>query len=104
MTTRRDPNRKWSSHDYAYRKVRKRFRAACAKANAECHLCGQNIDYSLPDGRDPGAFECDHFYPVSKRPDLAYDATNFRPAHMDCNRPRGDVEVRQTLGVPSEDW
>ncbi|MGW0035731.1 HNH endonuclease [Gordonia sp. NPDC003376] len=104
MTTRRDPNRKWTAHDRAYRKARARFRALCAKAGVPCHLCGREIDYSLIDGRDAEAFECDHFYPVSKRPELAYDAANFRASHMACNRSRGDAEVRQTLGVPSEDW
>ena len=104
MTTRRDPNRPWTAHDHAYRKQRTRFRAQCEKVGAPCHLCGQPIDYTLPDGKSANAFECDHFYPVSTHPQLAYDAANFRPSHMGCNRSRGSAEVKPTLGVPSEDW
>lgn len=104
MTRRRDTNRPMETSDRRYRKVRARFRAECEKYDVPCHLCGDKIDYTLDDGRDPNAFECDHFYPRSKRPELAYDPANFRAAHMDCNRSRGDDDVRQTLGVPSEEW
>lgn len=104
MTRRRDLNRKWSSHDHAYRKVRARFRAMCVKEDAKCHLCGDRIDYDRPDGRHPDAFEADHFYPVSTHPHLAYAIGNLRAAHKNCNASRGNAEVRQTLGVPSEEW
>ncbi|QHN17864.1 HNH endonuclease [Gordonia amarae] len=104
MSKRRDPNRDWTSQDYAYRKARKRFRAACEKADVPCHLCGDRIDYSLEDGKDPNAFECDHFHPVSTHPHLAYDPANYHAAHLDCNRSRGNRDVRPTLGVPSEEW
>lgn len=101
MTRRRDPNRAMQTGDYRYRKVRERFRDQCKRVRAVCHLCGQGIDYE-PDSSDP--FELDHFYARSRRPDLALDPANFRPAHRSCNRSRGDKDVRPTLGVPSEDW
>lgn len=104
MSKRRDPNRQWTAHDHAYRQARRRFRAACEKAGVPCHLCGDRIDYALPDGKDPNAFECDHFYPVSTHPNLAYDPANFRASHMNCNRSRGSADVVQVLGVPSREW
>lgn len=92
---------RWST---TYKRERKRFRAQCVKVNAPCHLCGQAIDYTLEDGKDVDSFECDHFYPVDKYPELAEDPANFRPSHRGCNRSRGNKDVKATLGPPSEDW
>ena len=92
---------RWSTK---YRRERKRFRALCEKAGVPCHLCGQEIDYSLEDGRDEHSFECDHFYPVETHPELAEDPANFRASHKSCNGSRGSKDVKPVLGVPSEAW
>lgn len=104
MSKRRDPNRPVETSDRRYRKPRARFRAECERLNAVCHLCGDTIRYDLPDGTHADSFTLDHFYPRSKRPELALDPANWRAAHSDCNKSRGDDDVRETLGVPSEDW
>lgn len=92
---------RWSTR---YRKYRARFRAECVRVDAPCHLCGQSIDYDLPDGQDPDSFEVDHFYPVETHPQLAEDPANFRPSHKSCNGSRGKEPVKPVLGVPSEEW
>ncbi|WP_411815857.1 HNH endonuclease [Gordonia sp. SND2] len=99
--TRRNPKRQGVIQDHAYRQAREKYRAKCAEVGAPCHICGQRISYAK-DSADP--FELDHFHPRSKRPELALDVANFRPAHRSCNRSRGDADVRPVLGVPSEDW
>lgn len=79
------------------------FRAACARDNLPCHLCGQPIDYSAENfTRD--AFELDHFYPRSTHPELTNDPANFRPSHHQCNRARGNKAVVATLGSTSRVW
>jgi hypothetical protein len=69
------------------RKLKREFRAQCQAANRTCHICRQSIDYAAPP-QTPNAFEPDHLYPVSVRPDLAYDVTFWRPSHCSCNRSR----------------
>lgn len=83
--------------------LRTKYRAACERASAVCHLCGQGIDYTIPPG-EGDAFEVDHFYPVSTHPHLYEDVGNFRPSHKTCNANRGSKDVVPTLGPPSENW
>lgn len=84
-----------------------RFRAQCAETNTPCWLCGQPIDYTADsdDYSNGDRFELDHYYPYSTRPDLAEDPANFRAAHADCNRTRGNTTKTHTLaGTLSRDW
>lgn len=87
----------------SYRAARTRFLAQCKADDAECHLCGQPIDYTAEQGH-PDAFELDHFYPVSERPDLIEDPANFRPSHGACNRRRGNRAAVYALGNTSRTW
>lgn len=86
-----------------YRKVRAEFRDCCVDQQLSCWLCGKPIDYDLPSDH-PDAWSLDHAHPVSERLDLALDPANFRPAHLDCNKRRGNRAPFIALGVPSEDW
>lgn len=40
-----------------------------------CHLCGRQIT-------DDSDYSVDHVIPRSVRPDLTWDPTNWRPAHL----------------------
>lgn len=86
-----------------YKKARADFRQHCADLQLPCWLDGKLIDYELPSDH-PDSWSLDHAHPVSDHPDLAVDPANFRPAHLDCNKRRGNREPFIRLGVPSEDW
>ena len=86
-----------------YRNLRAEFREHCADLQLPCWLDGKPIDYDLPSDH-PDAWSLDHAHPVSERPDLALDPANFRPAHLDCNKRRGNRAPFILLGTPSEDW
>lgn len=88
-----------------YKKLRGEFRSFCADQEPAlpCWLCGKPIDYSLPSDH-PDAWSLDHAHTVSEFPELALDPANFRPAHLDCNKRRGNDAPFIQLGTPSEDW
>lgn len=89
------------SHNY--QKQRTAFLNQCETNNTTCHLCGQPIDYKAEQSH-PDAFELDHFYPVSERPDLIEDPANFRASHGSCNRRRGNRAATYALGNTSRTW
>ena len=61
-----------------------------------CHICGREIDYSLPSS-DPMSFVIDEIKPISKywqfgygsREEAAQDWNNLAPAHRACNAHKG---------------
>ena len=56
-----------------------------------CWLCGK-----------PGATSGDHVVPVSVAPELEFDRENVRPAHLSCNKRRGDAPaVTRAPRVPT---
>lgn len=61
---------------------RDRDRARIKATQSNCGICGEPIDYTLPN-TDPKSFVVDHVQPLSKggRDDL----TNKQAAHRDCN-------------------
>lgn len=65
--------------------VKKRARIALDHI---CHLCGKEIDMSLPPF-NPLAPELDHIIPIS-RGGAAYDLENTRWSHSRCNRRKGN--------------
>lgn len=58
-----------------------------------CWLCGRPIP--------PGEFSVDHVIPRSKSsPDLWFAIENLRPAHMQCNRRRGNRDASTVRPIP----
>ena len=71
--------------------ARTKLRARVADEGLPCHLCGRDIDYSLPAGH-PMSFELDEIVPVSKGGD-PLDRANVAPAHRACNQARGNRPI-----------
>jgi hypothetical protein len=90
-------------NSYRFRLLRVEFRRQCRLDNRPCWLCGDAIDYDLPN-EHPECFQVDHAIPVSQRPDLGDDINNLRPSHRFCNERRGNNEPAIVMGVPSEQW
>lgn len=86
-----------------YKKLKAEFRAACEEEHAECWLCFDAINYSLPP-EHPESFSVDHAKTVRDFPELGDDPLNFRPSHLICNQRRGDDEPHLDIGEPSEEW
>lgn len=68
-------------------------RARVLRASTVCWLCGED-----------GADSVDHVVPVSLGGPV-FDPVNLRPAHLDCNRRRGnrDADVYRAV-PPSRAW
>ncbi|CQD21596.1 hypothetical protein BN970_05062 [Mycolicibacterium conceptionense] len=86
-----------------YKSAKAEFRRECEDLHAECWLCFEPINYSLPSGH-PESFSVDHAKTVKDHPELGDDPANFRPSHLLCNQRRGDDEPHIDIGEPSEDW
>lgn len=74
------------------------LRAQLRRERGGCWLCGQPIDYDLP-AADPSSFSVDHVIPRLQAPHLAEVYSNLKPAHLDCNRRRGDRAPAPGLGA-----
>jgi 5-methylcytosine-specific restriction endonuclease McrA len=90
-------------NDPAYRRARVEYRKHAASNQLPCWLDGKPIDYELPP-EHPDAWSLDHAIPVSQRPDLAGDPSNFRSSHLACNKRRGNQEPHIPIGEPSRAW
>lgn len=80
--------------------IRDRHRAAIAKGQPPCALCGEPIDYQAPH-MDPGEFVVDHIVPLDAGgPDAL---TNKQAAHRACNRDKSNkafgAKMRRTPGL-----
>ena len=71
---------------------------------ANCWLCGQRIDYTVPAHTTSDSHNLDHYHPVSEHPELQHDRTNFRHACMTCNTSRGKRAPSPGLGEAAPDW
>ena len=71
---------------------------------AACWICQQRIDYDALPGTTEDSHELDHVIPVSRRPDLQEDPTNFAHAHRRCNGHRGASAPVGDLGDVVDDW
>jgi 5-methylcytosine-specific restriction endonuclease McrA len=61
---------------------RYRDRALIRRAKPNCHICGLEIDYTLPH-LDPGEYVVDHIIPLAKGGTDTID--NKAAAHRSCN-------------------
>ncbi|RDI13461.1 HNH endonuclease [Rhodococcus sp. AG1013] len=86
-----------------HKSLRADFKLRCESQGANCHLCGQPIDYTLPSSH-LDAFQLDHLHPVKTHPQLVDDPANFRASHASCNASRGADAVTSVLGTLSEQW
>lgn len=88
----------------------RRLKAEVRARRGPCWLCGQPIDYDRPardpltGEDDPEAFSVDHKQPWSLFPHLRYDPGNLAPAHLGCNRSRGNRDAAPSLGLRSREW
>ncbi|MFD7247789.1 hypothetical protein ACFV6Y_38310 [Streptomyces massasporeus] len=89
--------------NHRYKKLKAQFRKECEEDQADCWLCFDVINYSLPH-EHPESFSVDHAKTVKEYPELAEDPLNFRPSHLICNQRRGDDEPHLDIGEPSEEW
>lgn len=87
----------------AYKELIREFRSECEDLHAECWLCFEPINYSLPSGH-PESFSADHAKTVADYPELAMDWLNLRPSHLVCNQQRGNDDPHIDIGEPSEEW
>lgn len=62
--------------------MRDKARAYLKRSKPACHICGRDIDYTLPH-LDPGAFVVDHVIPLRRGGEDAL--SNMRAAHRSCN-------------------
>ncbi|GAA6124213.1 hypothetical protein BPY_23210 [Bifidobacterium psychraerophilum] len=92
------------THTRRFEVERKKFFAQCKKENAVCWLCGMPIDYEAAQNTTDDSYNLDHYYPVSKRPDLQDDPAGFRPSHTSCNNLRGNKDPELPLGTLSRQW
>lgn len=98
------PNKGARTHTNRFRQEARAFREQCERTHAVCWLCGMPIDYQARPNTTDDSFNLDHYYPVSKRPDLQDDPAGFRPSHTSCNRLRGNRDPRKPLGMLSRQW
>ncbi len=61
---------------------RDRYRRRLRAMNAACHICGRQVDYSLPH-TDDMSFQADHIIPLAKGGTDTWD--NIAAAHRLCN-------------------
>lgn len=66
---------------------RDRDRAALRRTGADCGICGQPIDYTLP-YLDPMSFEADHIIAINNGGRDVLD--NKQASHRRCNRLKWD--------------
>ncbi|MEV4735545.1 MULTISPECIES: hypothetical protein [unclassified Microbacterium] len=87
-----------------FRRLKGEFRTECERDDEPCWLCGQRIDYTVPDWSTDDSFSLDHYFPVSTHPHLQTDPAGFRAAHTDCNRRRSNRAPHPGLGRVSRSW
>lgn len=88
----------------SFQRHKREFFERCRRERPVCWLCGQPIDYDVEPGTSPDSLSLDHRFPVSVRPDLQDDPTNFEAAHFSCNVRRGNADPPDSLGTLSRDW
>ncbi len=72
------------------------------RKNTPCCICEQSIDYSLEYPHEQSC-SVQHVKPRSAFPHLTWERSNWKPAHLSCNKAEG-VGTIHSLGVTSEEW
>lgn len=76
-----------------------------------CWICNQPIPMEIR-WPHPQSFSVDHILNVSEYPDLAFDPSNAKPAHLTCNTSRGAREGNEArkqrqakpIAIASRTW
>ncbi|GAA3947982.1 hypothetical protein [Microbacterium soli] len=103
MSTQRVNTRAWAKFKREFFQQGKTLDEAGDPA-ANCWLCGQRVDYTVPPNSTPDSHNLDHFYPVASHPNLQHDPANARHSHQDCNVRRGKDAPMPGIGILSRDW
>jgi hypothetical protein len=87
--------------------ARKQLREKVAGLGLPCHICGEDIDYTLKTPH-PYAYQLDEIQPRRFGGD-PLSISNVSPSHATCNRSRAnqfDPRSRQYHGLPldADDW
>lgn len=90
----------WSGRRRAEALVR--VKAEGRRTNAPCCICKQDIDYSLS-YPDEQSCSVQHVKSRNAYPHLTWDPSNWKPAHLSCNKAAG-VQEDSGLGLTSEEW
>lgn len=85
--------------------TRDKHRKAIARTRADCHICHEPIDYSLP-YMNPGEFVVDHVIPLAKGGQDVLE--NKAAAHRSCNSTKAaslppELDPRRQW-VTERDW
>ncbi len=80
----------------------RKVKAEGRRTEAACCICRQVIDYSLA---YPDEQSCSVQHVKSRKlyPHLTWEPSNWKPAHLACNKSAGITEDLG-MGVTSEDW
>ena len=88
-----------------FEKDRQKFFLESTKQNTVHRwLCGIAHRLDVAQNTTDDSYNLDHFYPVTKRPDLQHDPAGFRPSHTQCNNLRGNKDPATPIGTLSRQW
>lgn len=82
---------------------RRRLRELHEPLGTPCGICWQPIDYALR-YPDEDSLSLDHIMPFKRFPELRHVPTNHQPAHLKCNKGKGERDLELPVGVTSEQW
>lgn len=105
MVVERSSSRRMKAGRQAFFDEGKRLDAdPSTRDQSVCWICGMRIDYDAPPHSSPDSHNLDHYHPVSERPDLQEDPSNWRHSHRRCNELRSNGAPSAGLGELVRDW
>src|ERR1700753_3347333 len=81
---------------------RRRRRQVVDVYGTDCWICRSPIDMGAVDP-NPLAFSIDHVVEIADGGSML-DLDNLRPAHIGCNRAKGQLKRAQRQGQPTPAW